>query len=488
MNQPVIKGASFVLAHTPSLVRHGSKPAREIEKNPALLGEILSHLRSYEEAVSYPPNQVFIGNMRPDELRKINSPWYQAKLEGAKRFSPYGEIMPEDEFYGWLKIADEYNLVWLEEGFVSEIRFKLEQHPLIQLQDLQRLGQGVRLETIEEAVRNGRHTVPLYCNQTELIGCVLTGHEEDENLTGHIILENLCNKASGVVAMRHALRSFEVKPEQIDYVIGCDEEAVGDRYQRGGGNMAKSIAELAGCSKASGSDIKSFCCAPAHAIVVASSLVQSGLYEEVLVIGGGCMAKLGMKFAGHLKNRMPILEDQMGAIAILVGKDDGKSPVVRLDAVGKHSIASGSSAQAIYQTLVVEPLERIGLKILDIDKFAVEMHNPEVTEPNGNGNVPKTNYRTLASMAVIRGEMDKSEIPGYEIKHGMPGFSPTQGHIAAAIPFMGHARDMIMNGEIENAMFVAKGSLFLGKMTKLSDGMSYLIEKNKGGIKNASRQ
>jgi hypothetical protein len=479
MITPVVKGASFILAHTPSLVRHGSKPVREIEKDESLLGEILSSLRSYEEAVAYPPNQVFIGNMRPDALREIEGPWFKSPLNDAKRFSSSGEIMPEDEFYGWLKISDEYELVMLEEGFLSDIKKMLEKHPLIKSDDLERLGKGVSLETIEGKLNSGI-AAPLHRNKTELIGCVITGHEEDHNLSCDIILENLCNKASGVVAMRHALQSFDVTPEQIDYVIGCDEEAVGDRYQRGGGNMAKSIAELASCTNASGSDIKSFCCAPAHAIVVAASLVQSGLYNEVLVIGGGCLAKLGMKYAGHLKNNMPIMEDQLGAIAILIGKDDGKSPVLRLDAVGKHDISSGSSAQAIYQTLVVNPLLKIGKRILDVDKFAVEMHNPEVTEPNGNGNVPRTNYRTIGSMAVIKGEMDKSAIADYELTHGMPGFSPTQGHIAAAIPFMGHAREMIMNGEINNAMFVAKGSLFLGKMTKLSDGMSYLIEKNKG--------
>ena len=481
MIKPVIKGASFVLTHTPSLVRHGSKPVREIEKDSQLLDQIAAHLRSYEDAVAYPPNQVFIGNMRPEELKKIEGSWYQSRVENAQRYSPYGEIMPEDEFYGWLKIADEFNLVHLEQGFVSEIKFKMEKHPLIKPEDFDRLGAGVSIESIEEKINNGL-AVPIHVHNTKLVGCVATGHEEDHNLTGDIMLENLCNKASGVVAMRHALSAFDVTPEQIDYVIGCDEEAVGDRYQRGGGNMAKSIAELAGCANATGSDLKSFCCAPAHAIVVAAGLVQSGLYNEVLVIGGGCLAKLGMKYAGHLKHDMPILEDELGAIAILVGKDDGKSPVIRLDAVGKHEISSGSSAQNIYQSLVVKPLNKIGKKILDIDKYAVEMHNPEVTEPNGNGNVPRTNYRTLASMAVLRGEMDKSKIAGFEGEHGMPGFSPTQGHIAAAIPFIGHARNMIMDGEINNAMFIAKGSLFLGKMTKLSDGMSYIIEKNNGGI------
>ena len=47
--------------------------------------------------------------------------------------------------------------------------------------------------------------------------------------------------------------------------------------------------------------------------------------------------------------------------------------------------------------------------ILDIDKFAVELHNPDITEPNGNGNVPRNNYRTIAGMAVLRGEMDKKQ-------------------------------------------------------------------------------
>lgn len=476
MSRPVIKGASAVLVHTPSLVRYGSKPEREINKDPALLERIMGSLRSYEDCLAYPANQVFIGNMKPDQLREIEGPWYQSPVDNAQRFSSSGEIMPEDEFYGWLKIVDEYQLVMLEEHFVSKVKEKLKRHPLITPDDLQRLGSGLSLSQIEDNISAG--AVPLYVEKNRIVGCVRAGHEEDKNLTADIILENLANKASGLVAMRHVLRSFDVKPAEIDYVIGCDEEAVGDRYQRGGGNMAKAIAELAGCGNASGSDVKSFCCAPAHSVVLAASLVQSGLFKEVLIIGGGCLAKLGMKFAGHLKHDMPIMEDQIAAMAILVGADDGKSPVVNLNAIGKHTIASGSSNQNIYQALVVDPLERIGRKIVDIDKYATEMHNPEITVPNGNGNVPKTNYRLIGSMAVLRGEWDRSRLDEFEIQFGMPGFSPTQGHIAAAIPFMIHAREMLMKGEIKSAMFVAKGSLFLGKMTRLSDGMSYILESN----------
>ena len=54
--------ASFVLEHVPDLVRYGSKPSRE----PAQLEALDAALRSYDEAVAYAPNQVFIGNLEPE--------------------------------------------------------------------------------------------------------------------------------------------------------------------------------------------------------------------------------------------------------------------------------------------------------------------------------------------------------------------------------------------------------------------------------------
>ncbi len=60
----------------------------------------------------------------------------------------------------------------------------------------------------------------------------------------------------------------------------------------------------------------------------------------------------------------------------------------------------------------------------------------------------------------------------------MPGFSPTQGHVPAAVPFFGHALLDMQRGKMKRAMFVAKGSLFLGRMSQLSDGMSFLLEAN----------
>lgn len=464
-----------MLVHVPDLVRYGSKPTREIAKNRALLSALVAHLRDYSRAVAYPPHQVFIGNMRPAELWDLERPWFEKEARVTTRFGPLGEIMPQEEFYGWVKVADEFDLVHLAEEYVADIKPVVARHPLVTPDDLVRLGDGVPEARIDHEVgQNG--ALPLYSGGRR-VGCVVRGHDEDENLAPAVLLENLACKASGILALRYLLRT---EAPVVEFVLGCGEEGVGDRYQRGAGNLAKAMAELAGCRNSSGADVKAFCCSPVHALIMAAGLVQAGVFRNVAVVGGGSLAKLGMKMRGHLAHNMPIMEDVLGAVAFWVGEDDGVNPQIRLDTVGKHDVAAASSPQAIMESLVVRPLERVGLRILDVPRFATEMHNPEVTEPAGSGNVPRTNYRMIGSLAVLRREMAASDLDRFEREYGMPGFSPTQGHIAAAVPFLGHAREMILHGEIDRAMFVAKGSLFLAKMTKLSDGMSFVLERNRG--------
>ncbi len=476
---PVIKAVTYFLAHVPSMIRHGSKPSRDILANPALLAKVLGHLNSFEKAVAYPPNQAFIGNLDPDGLLDLPSPWYQNDMPDASRWGAFGEIMPEEEFYGVMKICDDFDLLLLEETFLKDSKNRLESHPLITDADLSKLeNKGTPLEQIQRVIVDEK-ALPLYIDGDQLIGCCRRGHAEDFNLTPDIIIENLTNRASGVIALRHLTNKF-ADAKTLDYLIGFGEEAVGDRYNRGGGNMAKAIGELSGCINATGSDTKAFCCAPVHAMIIGASLVKSDVFQNVAVIAGGSFAKLGMKYQGHLRSEMPILEDVMAGIAIWIGQDDRQSPVIRLDSVGKHSINSGSSQQAILEKLVSEPLDRLGLKMTEIDKFATELQNPELTKPQGSGNVPKTNYRLIGSMAVMRQEIKRDELEDFVRIHGMPGFSPTQGHIASAVPVLGHVVQKMKAGKMDKSLFLAKGSLFLGRMTKLSDGMSFLLEKNNG--------
>jgi betaine reductase len=480
---PVISGVSYFLAHLPSMIRYGSKPYRELKHNPSLLLPMISHLRTFDQAVTYPPNQVFIGNLDPDELWDFPSPWYKNPIPNASRRGEFGEIMPEEEFYGIVKICDEFELVLFEEGFLQEIISKLKRHPLFNTEDMQKLGKGVQKEIIERTL-DEKDSLPLYAEGKRLIGCLMRpqgdGAEEDDNLLPSIMIENLAARASGVMALRHLITNTG-DPKEIDYLVGYGEEAIGDRYNRGGGNLAKAIGQLCGCSKATGSDVKAFCCSPVHGLMMAASLVASKVFKNVVMVAGGSFAKLGMKFQGHLRHDMPILEDVLAGIAIWVAQDDGKSPVIRLDSIGKHEISSGSAQQAILEKLVVEPLDRLGLKLTQIDKYATEMHNPEVTEPQGSGNVPRTNYRTIGSLAVLRDEIQRNQLDQFVRIHGMPGFSPTQGHIASAIPYLGHAIKNMKSGKLHNTMLLAKGSLFLGRLTQLSDGISLLLEKNRGG-------
>lgn len=431
-----ILGAVLVLAHVPDLVRYGSKPWRERAGF-----DMGSHaLRTYAQALDYPPNQVFIGARSPEDLWRCPRPWWGATL-GGQRSGSFGEILPQREFYELLDEADQFDVVHLD---------------------------GTPAQDVNGAL-------PLF-DGAETIGAVVSAHPDDENLQAHVLLENLSCKASGTHAVRTLLRVTQTDPESIEYALGCGEEAVGDRYQRGGGALAKAIAEAAGLTRASGCDIKAFCAAPVHALAIAGALVEARTYERVVVVAGGSLAKLGMKFQGAVKQGIPILEDVLAGMAVLVGEASDSGPVLRLDAVGRHKVRSGASQQDLLQDIVCAPLEYLGKRIVDIDRYATELHNPEITEPAGGGNVPERNYRMLAALAVLRGEIDRGEIASFERAHGLPGFAPTQGHIASAVPWLPHALARMKAGQMHTTMLLAKGSLFLGRMTRMWDGASVVLE------------
>ena len=89
MNYPVIRGAAYALIHANNLlISQGTTQTLEQQKNPdsEYLKQLPKHLRSFQDAVNYGPNQAYIGNITPDGLKDIAKPWYenspQAKAEG----------------------------------------------------------------------------------------------------------------------------------------------------------------------------------------------------------------------------------------------------------------------------------------------------------------------------------------------------------------------------------------------------------------------
>jgi betaine reductase len=423
-----------------------------------------------------------VGAIHPRALPE--RPWVgggaPAPAAASGRFGPAGEVMPQGEFLGLLAAVESFGLLTLAPATAEAAAEALGRHPLGKRFDLDRLDQH-QGDVDAAAVEPGALTIT--GPDGTALGVMRRAHEDDDALAAPVLLENLAGKATATLALLHLLADNDVDPASIEFVIGCGEEAIGDRYQRGGGNMAKAVAEAAGLSWASGVDVKDFCAAPVPALVVAASLVQAGVFHRVAVVAGGSLPKLGMKFEGHLAHDLPVLEDVIGGAAALVERDDGCSPRVRLEAVGRHRVGLGGAAPLIMEALAIEPLHRLGLRSGDVDDYATELHNPEITEPQGSGDVAARNYRTLAALVARHGDIGRHEIDGFAARHGMPGFAPTQGHLASALCYLPHALERLTSGDALRVMLLAKGSLFLGRMSQLSDGMSVLLERNDGGTK-----
>ncbi|MDD7183437.1 glycine/sarcosine/betaine reductase complex component C subunit beta [Peptostreptococcus porci] len=479
MSFPVFKGAGYVLVHTPDMiVRNGTTCTVEQEINPdsEFLKEIGGKIRSYEEVVNYLPNQVYIGNLRPEFLEDKKLPWCEIEHKGERK-GKFGQIAPQDEFLALMQISDAFELVKLSEEFVSAVRPALEEN-YPELQSFFHLLKGSDISDAQELI-DGHVAQGLY-HDNKLVGYVKRAHDVDVNLNAHTMFENLVVKASGVMSAIELVRSSGVNLEDIDYVIECSEEACGDMNQRGGGNFAKSIAEMVGFVNATGSDTRGFCAGPAHALTNAAALVKAGVHKNVVVVAGGASAKLGMNAKDHVKKGLPVLEDVVGGFAVLVSENDGVNPIIRTDLVGKHTVGTGSAPQAVMTALITQGLDKAGLKIPDVDVFSVEMQNPDITKPAGAGNVPEANYKMIGALAATRGEIEKKELKDFIAKRGLPGWAPTQGHIPSGVPYVGFLIDDLTTGDKNRAMIVGKGSLFLGRMTNLFDGLSLIAERNPG--------
>jgi len=139
---PVITGVSYFLSHVPSMVRYGSKPYRELRDEPSYCRRSsitcdplirLSHILQIR-FLSGTSTRMSCGPCPPLGTKN--------PIPNASRWGEFGEIMPEEEFYGVLKICDEFGLILIEKGFSREIASKLKTHPLFYPEDIQKLGNG----------------------------------------------------------------------------------------------------------------------------------------------------------------------------------------------------------------------------------------------------------------------------------------------------------------------------------------------------------
>ena len=61
--------------------------------------------------------------------------------------------------------------------------------------------------------------------------------------------------------------------------------------------------------------------------------------KNVAVVGGGSLAKLGMKAHFHMEKKMPVLEDLLGGVAFFLSSDGtAGTPYINLEIVDKNLV------------------------------------------------------------------------------------------------------------------------------------------------------
>ena len=230
----VIKGAGYILVHTPDMVIHnGTTQTTERIVNPEseYLKELPSHIRTFEQVLSYYPNQVYIGNQTPDDLAAVPQPWYDKICPVNDRYGHFGQMMPQEEFLILMQACDVFDLVELDKDFVAKYKDQLAANPLIDETIMARVKDGIDAAEVERLV-NEEHSEGLYDHDV-LVGAVKRAHDIDVNLSAHVMHENLVSKASSVLSLLAAVKNAGIDKNEVEYVIDCAEEACGDMNQRG---------------------------------------------------------------------------------------------------------------------------------------------------------------------------------------------------------------------------------------------------------------
>ena len=190
----VIKGTGYVLVHTPDMViENGATQTTERVVNPEgeYLKELPKHIRTWEQVLEYWPNQVYIGNKTPDQMKEVPFPWFDKTCDVNDRYGKFGQMMPQEEFYLLMQVSDVFDLVDLEAGFVAANRDAFAANKVVSDDLMARLKDGVEIDAIQNAIDN-EAAEPLMMSG-KVVGCVKRAHEIDVNLSAHTMLENIVN-------------------------------------------------------------------------------------------------------------------------------------------------------------------------------------------------------------------------------------------------------------------------------------------------------
>jgi len=125
-----------------------------------------------------------------------------------------------------------------------------------------------------------------------LLGAMLPGHDEDDTLTARFCWRTWRARRPRRSRCVTCSRARPIAAADVRYVINCGEEAVGDRYQRAAATSPRQSPSGRDAGGPPAATSRHSAPGPCTADL-AGALVRSGLHDDVLVVAGGSLAKLG---------------------------------------------------------------------------------------------------------------------------------------------------------------------------------------------------
>ncbi len=294
----------------------------------------------------------------------------------------------------------------------------------------------------------------------EIVAAFRPAHDADEALSSAVLLENLTCKASAVHAVRCLLRGSKIDPgtDRIRHRMrrGSGRRSVSARWREPRESDRRAVRPF---ENASGSDVKAFCAGPIHALIMAGALVACRRVRASARRGRWVPSQTGDEVPGRSRQRV-----RRSSRTFSRGWRSSVGPgqtAARPCFDWTPSERTGS--------VPVPPSRRCSRISSESRSTPSVSPSPRSTATRRSCTTPRSqnrpaaatfrgrNYRMLAALGAVRGELGSQDIDTFAFERGLPGYSLTQGHIASAIPWLPHALARFARGELRRTMLFAEG-------------------------------
>lgn len=253
-----------------------------------------------------------------------------------------------------------------------------------------------------------------------------------------------------IEASRKALENANVSPEDVDLIIVATVSA--DMLVQ---STACQVQSELGAVNATAFDINAACAGFVFALNTANAYIQSGMYENALIVGVETLSKLSdwndrstCVLFGDGGAAAFVRKDEVGILQSVQGSDGGKGEVLTCKSrpVNNLFVKNESALDYIYMDgqevfkfavkkvpqVILEVLEREGLSVEDIDWFILHQANIRIIqsikkrlnipEEKIPANVERCGNTSAASIPILLDEMNQQGLLKRGQKIVMAGF------------------------------------------------------------------